>query len=89
MEFDHSLFEENVGYYRNRGIWLPGKRIENGRLTWTAKAVDAALNMDLNDSDVLFATYPKTGNVDPNFIPHKILNHNSRFTMVKNTPCVH
>ena len=61
MEYDHSLFQENVGYYRNRGIWLPGKRTENGRLTWTEKAVDAALNMDLNDSDVLFATYPKTG----------------------------
>ena len=61
MEYDHSLFQENVGYYRNRGIWLPGKRIKNGRLTWTEKAVDAALNMDLNDSDVLFATYPKTG----------------------------
>ena len=73
MEFDHSLFQENVGYYRNRGIWLPGKHTENGRLTWTEKAVDAALDMDLNDSDVLFATYPKTGNVHvgPNLILHK------------------
>ena len=79
MEFDHSLFQENVGYYRNRGIWLPGKRTENGRLTWTEKAVDAALNMDLNDSDVLFATYPKTGNIGPNLILHKIVNHNSRY----------
>ena len=30
-------------------------------MTWSKKAVDAALNLNLEDSDILFATYPKTG----------------------------
>ena len=40
---------------------MAGRLIEGGAFTWSRKAVDAALNLDLKDSDVIIATYPKTG----------------------------
>ena len=62
MAFDNSLYEYDAGYYRfYEENWLPGKLVPNGTFTWSQKAVDAALAVDLDDSDVLFATYPKTG----------------------------
>ena len=61
MSFDNSLFNRDVGYYEYipGKMWLPGKLV--GRMTWTRRAVDAAINVELKDSDVMFATYPKTG----------------------------
>ena len=62
MSFDASLFDYDVGYYEflpNR--WLPGRMVPGGRITWSQKAIDAAVNLDLKDSDVIIATYPKTG----------------------------
>ena len=61
MAFDNSLFRKDAGYYYDRGICLPGEFVENGGITWSKKAVDAALNLNLHDSDILFAAYPKTG----------------------------
>ena len=61
MAFDNSLFREDAGYYLYKGIWLTGKFVPNARLTMSKKAVDAALSLELEDSDILFATYPKTG----------------------------
>ena len=62
MAFDYSLYEHNVGYYEFMpGRYLPGKMPLEGDLTWNKEAVDAAVNVDLDDSDILFATYPKTG----------------------------
>ena len=63
MAFDNSLFEYDVGFYQYTpgGWWLHGKMIENGEGTFSRRAVEAAINVDLDDSDVLIATYPKTG----------------------------
>ena len=35
--------------------------MSNGDFTWSPKAVETALNVDTDDSDVLIGTYPKTG----------------------------
>ena len=40
---------------------MAGKFVPGGGFTWSRKAVDAALKLDLKDSDVIIATYPKTG----------------------------
>ena len=62
MASEKSLYEHDVGfYYYMPGLGLPGKLISKGYSTWSRKAVDAAINVDLDDSDVLVATYPKTG----------------------------
>ena len=62
MASEKSLYEHDVGFYYNMpGLGLPGKLISNGYSTWSKRAVDAAINVDLDDSDVLVATYPKTG----------------------------
>ena len=57
------LFDYDPGYYEViKDVWLPGKLTGPKPFgTWTRKAVDAAVNMDLDDSDVLLASYPKTG----------------------------
>ena len=62
MSFDASLFDYDVGYYEflpNR--WLPGRIAPGGWFTWSQKAIDAAVSLDLKDSDVIIGTYPKTG----------------------------
>ena len=65
MAFDSSLYDYDAGYYMYQfpegSFWLPGKMVLNGRATWSRRAVDAAINADLDDSDILVATYPKTG----------------------------
>ena len=62
MESEKSLYEHDVGFYHYMPrLGLPGKLIPQGYSTWSRKAVDAAVNVDLDDSDVLVATYPKTG----------------------------
>ena len=65
MAFDNSLYDYDAGYYmyqfQEGSFWLPGKMVPNGRATWGRRAVDAAINVDLDDSDILIATYPKTG----------------------------
>ena len=63
MSFDNSLFNTDAGYYEYipGKMWLPGKLV--GRMTWSRRAVDDAVNVELKDSDVILATYPKTGNV--------------------------
>ena len=64
MTFDNSFYQYYAGYYQviEGKVWLPGKLIPNGTMTFSQKAVDAAMNANLDDSDVLLSTYPKTGN---------------------------
>ena len=60
--YDTSLFDYDAGYYEFLpNNWLPGRIVPGGRFTWSQKAIDAAVNLDLKDSDVIVATYPKTG----------------------------
>ena len=62
MSFDTSLFDYDGGYYEFLpNNWLPGRLVPGGRFTWSQKAIDTAVNLDLKDSDVIIATYPKTG----------------------------
>ena len=62
MEFDNSLFEYNAGYYQlTKDFWLPGTMVPRGFYICSKRAVDAVLNVELDDSDILIATYPKTG----------------------------
>ena len=65
MAFDSSLYDYDAGYYMYQfpegSFWLPGKMVPNGLATWSRRAVDSAINADLDDSDILVATYPKTG----------------------------
>ena len=65
MAFDSSLYDYDAGYYMYQfpegSFWLPGKMVPNGRASWSRRAVEAAINADLDDSDILIATYPKTG----------------------------
>ena len=57
-----SLFDIDAGYYEYLpNVWLPGRMVPGTTLTWSRKAVDAAINLDLKDSDVMSATYPKSG----------------------------
>ena len=48
-DFDAGLYEVT------KDFWLPGKLVHPRR------AVDAAVNMELDDCDVIMAAYPKTG----------------------------
>ena len=60
--YDTSLFDYDAGYYEFLpNNWLPGRIVPGGRFTWSQKAIDTAVNLDLKDSDVIVATYPKTG----------------------------
>ena len=62
MSFDNTLFRQDAAYYEYvPGMYLPGTMIPDGPLTWSRRAVDAAINVDLRDSDAMIATYPKTG----------------------------
>ena len=55
------LLDQNVEYYEYlKGIWLP-HNLEGP--TISRMAVDAAREMPLRDSDVILASYPKTGTV--------------------------
>ena len=66
-EFDNSLYDHDAGYYEYiPGMWLPGKLVPGCRMgTWSRSAVDAGLNVDLDDSDVIIGTYLKTGKYTP------------------------
>ena len=62
MEFDNSLYDIDAGYYEYLpGRWLPGTLIPDGALTWCKEAITDVCNLELNDSDVMIAAYPKTG----------------------------
>ena len=62
MAYDISLFDHDPGYYEFfPNNWLPGKIVPGGSFAWTQKAIDAAVNLNLKDTDVIIATYPKTG----------------------------
>ena len=63
MAGKYPLFDYDAGYYEvTKDVWLPGKLINPKAFgTWTRRAVDAAVNMELDDSDVIMASYPKTG----------------------------
>ena len=62
MSFDNSFYGYDVGYYEYKpGLWLTSKIPPNGLLSFSRRGVDAARNVSLDDSDVLVATYPKTG----------------------------
>ena len=63
MAFDSSLYKHDAGYYPllDGKFWFPSKFTPQGIVTFSRKAIDAAVNAELNDSDVLIATYPKTG----------------------------
>ena len=63
--YDTSLFDYDPGFYEVvPHKWMAGKFVPGGGFTWSRKAVDAALKLDLKDSDVIIATYPKTGKKD-------------------------
>ena len=70
------LFDYEPEYYEViKDVWLPGKLTGPKPFgTWSRKAVDAAVNMDLDDSDVLLVSYPKTGNIFLNVI-YRYLSH--------------
>ncbi len=54
-EYGCDLFDEDVGYYEYvPDVWLPGTPFDR-------RSVDAAVAMELRDSDVLMVAYPKTG----------------------------
>ena len=59
------LLDYDCGYYEYiPGLWLPGKLLnEKSFGTIDRKAVDDAISMDLHDTDILCATYPKTGKI--------------------------
>ena len=63
MSSNEPLLDYDVGYYEYLpGLWLPGK--VSGPQAFASvsrRAVDAAKDMPLSDSDVLLASYPKTG----------------------------
>ena len=61
MDFS-SLCEHDAGFYQYPpgGWWLPGEFAENGLFKCGQKSVEAAVNVDLDDSDVLIASYLKT-----------------------------
>ena len=62
MSYDTSLFDHDPEYYEFLpNNWLPGKIIPGSSSAWPQKAIDAAVTMDLKDTDVIIATYPKTG----------------------------
>ena len=62
MSFNNTLYDHDAGYYEYvPGMYLPGKFVPDGRMTWSRPAVDQALKVELKDSDVMLATYPKTG----------------------------
>ena len=58
---DTSLYGYDVGFYECCGVILPGKMLPGGVYTVSKKAVDAARDVEIDPSDVLSATYPKTG----------------------------
>ena len=62
MDFG-SLCEHDAGYYQfpSGGWWLPGEYTENGLFRCSRKSVEVAVNVDLDDSDILIASYMKTG----------------------------
>ena len=57
------LLDYDVQYYEYvQDLWLPSKLLnEKSFGTLYRKAVDDAVNMELHDTDILCATYPKTG----------------------------
>ena len=63
MTSNNPLLDYDVGYYEYvPGLWLPGKVSgPQGFGAVSRKAVDSAKDMPLHDSDVLLASYPKTG----------------------------
>ncbi len=61
---DLSLFEYDAGYYEFvPGKWLPGKPPPGGARHWGPDIVARAVSVDFDDSDILVATFPKTGSV--------------------------
>ena len=73
MSYDTSLFDYDPGYYEFLpNNWLPGKIVSGSTSAWTQKAIDAAVNLDLKDTDVIIATYPKTGKFILLIIPQKM-----------------
>ena len=58
---DTSLYGYDVGFYESCGMILPGKMLPDGAYTISKRAIDAAREIDIDPSDVLSATYPKTG----------------------------
>ena len=63
--FDASLFKYGAGYYQFLpGYWLPGKLVPGGLFTFSQKGVDSAVSVEVEDTDFLVATFPKTGTVN-------------------------
>ena len=56
------MFKYDAGYYEyTPGLWMCGKLAPSAFGTFNRHAVDAAVNAQLKDTDVMVATYPKTG----------------------------
>ncbi len=62
MDTESPLFERDAGYYEfTPGKWLPGNPMSNGNRSFNKDVVAKAVAVEFEDSDVLIATYPKTG----------------------------
>ncbi len=62
MSFDSSLFAIDVGYREYESVvWLPRKLVPGERYTWSDRALRAARNIDLHDTDILCVGYPRSG----------------------------
>ena len=67
------LLDQNVEYYEYmKGIWLP-HNLEGPSIS--RMAVDAVREMPLRDSDVILASYPKTGKWNFDFKTPILFNH--------------
>ena len=50
--------------------------IPNGTMTISQKAVDAAVSVNLDDSDILLSTYHKTGNFGAQLLSKQLCKNN-------------
>ena len=62
MTAPREMFKYDTGYYVYLpGLWMCGRQVPGAFATFNRTAVDAAVNVELRDTDVMVATYPKTG----------------------------
>ncbi len=57
------VLQYDAGYYEySPGLWLPGRLTAQDAMgTLSRRAVDAASRITLRNSDILLASYPKSG----------------------------
>ena len=73
MPYDTSLLDNDPEYFEFLpDHWIPGKIVPPSNMAWTPKSIDAAVNVNLEDSDVITATYPKTGTCRSNLLSQNL-----------------